>query len=97
MKHTQTFLQGALSKGEDWVKNAGSFMYRHRYLVGGAIGGAMIAMAHATNPPSERGMRNRLGSATRTAPRAHHAVATGATSGPPVLLGNMRGLHESST
>jgi len=45
MKHTQSWLQGALSTGEGWIKNAGSFMNKHRYLIGGAIGGAAIGMA----------------------------------------------------
>ena len=45
MKHTQSWLQGALSTGEGWIKNAGSFMNKHRYLIGGAIGGAAIGLA----------------------------------------------------
>ena len=45
MKHTQSWLQGALSTGEGWIKNAGNFMNKHRYLIGGAIGGAAIGLA----------------------------------------------------
>ena len=45
MKHTQSWLQGALSTGEGWIKNAESFMHKHRYLIGGAIGGAAIGLA----------------------------------------------------
>ena len=45
MKHTQSWLQGALSTGEGWIKNAGSFVNKHRYLIGGVIGGAAIGLA----------------------------------------------------
>ena len=51
MKHTQSWLQGALSTGEGWIKNAGSFMHKHRYLIGGAIGGAAIGLAGLAGQP----------------------------------------------
>ena len=42
MKHTQSFLSDVLDRGRTWVKNAGDFVERHPYLMGGAIGGAML-------------------------------------------------------
>ena len=54
MKPTQSWLQGALSTGEGWIKNAGSFMHKHRYLIGGAIGGAAIGLAGLTAARSDQ-------------------------------------------
>ena len=60
MKHTQSWLQGALATGEGWIKNAGSFMHRHRYLIGGAIGGAAIGLAGlASGQPGYTDARHR--------------------------------------
>ena len=98
MKHTQSFLQGALSKGEDWIKNAGHFMHRHRYVIGGAMGGAMLAMAHmggGERPPRIQ-TYDHLGGRYGVGRAPNHAIATGAREGPPVLLGNMRGIHSIS-
>ena len=97
MKHTQSWLRGALSTGEGWVKNAGSFMNKHRYLIGGAIGGAALGMSGLAAVMSGERPPETFDRAPLFEPPRHHAIATGAPAGsPPVLLGNMRPLAPRS-
>ena len=80
MKHT--FLENALSTGETWVKNAGSFLNRHRYLIGGALGGAVIGMAALGGKPAA------LGAAARPVERIE--VPFGAVPGSALSPGGPR-------
>ena len=99
MKNSQSYLETAYQRVAGWGKNAGAFVQRHPYLMGGLVGGALLSGGAMLQrfPPELHPARHPYTHALRTPhDRTHHeAVATmHAPMARPVLLGNMRRLSE---
>ena len=101
MKQTQSFWRSLKETGARWGKNAGDFMRDHPMLTAGIVGGSLLITGGGlSNRPDPQAVAvhttaQALGMERRPqrVPRPPREAVATQHSGPPVLLGQLRGIH----